>query len=163
MVCTRTLFLKLRVHQWGIQSSIPLPPCLPIVLELMQTLFRRLDTMFLQIWLQKNPAPSPSHCPNSNLSILTIGTPVAHRISEYGHGPLSRWTQIAVSRDKRYLSIYIDYSYLKAILLFNIIIFNNYLGKRRLLSYYFYLIYLYYIIKEVYYILIAIIYNYSKY
>jgi len=46
----------------------------------MQTLFRRLNTMFLQIGLQKNPALSPSHCPNSNLFILTIGTPIAHRV-----------------------------------------------------------------------------------
>ena len=65
----------------------------------MQTLFRRLDIIFLQIGLQKNPVLSPSYCLNSNLSTLTIGTPIAHRISEYGHGPPSSWTQIAVSRD----------------------------------------------------------------
>jgi hypothetical protein len=103
---------SVRVHLCRIQSSIPLPPCLPIVLELIQTLFRRLDTMFLQIGLQKNPAPSPSHRPNSNLSILT---PIAHRISEYGHGPPSRWTHIAVSRDKVSLQIY-KYNYLKNLL-----------------------------------------------
>lgn len=56
--------------------------------------------MFLQIGLEKDPTLSPSHCPNSTLSILTIGTPIAYRISEYGHRLPSCWTQIAVSGDK---------------------------------------------------------------
>ena len=57
-----------------------------------------------------------------------------------------------------------DYNYFKAILLFNnIVIFNNYLDKERLLSNYFYLIYSRRIIKEIYYIFMAIVYNYSRY
>jgi len=57
-----------------------------------------------------------------------------------------------------------DYGYLKAVLLFNnIIVYNNSLGKRRLLCHYVYLIYSCYVIKEVYRVLIIIKYNYSRY
>jgi hypothetical protein len=79
VVCARTPGSKQRVYLYRIQSLITPPPCLPIVLELMQTLFRRLNITFPQIELQKNPALSPSRCPNSNLSILTIGTTMAHQ------------------------------------------------------------------------------------
>ena len=59
MVCARLLFLRLRVYLHRIQSLITPPPCLLIVLELMQTLFRRLSIMFLQIRSRKNPGLSP--------------------------------------------------------------------------------------------------------
>jgi hypothetical protein len=78
VVCARTPGSKQRVYLYRIQLITP-PPCLPIVLELVQTLFRRLNITFLQIESRKNPALSPSHCPNSNLSILTIGTTMAHQ------------------------------------------------------------------------------------
>jgi len=57
-----------------------------------------------------------------------------------------------------------DNGYLKAISSFdNITIFNNNLGKGRLLSHYLYLIYSRRVIKEVYHVLIAIKCNYSGY
>ena len=46
-----------------IQSLIAPPPCLPIVLELMQILFRKLNITFLQIKSRKAPALSPGHLP----------------------------------------------------------------------------------------------------
>jgi hypothetical protein len=79
VVCARTPGSKQRVYLYRIQSLITPPPCLLIVLELMQTLFRRLNITFLQIESQKNPALSPGRCPNSNLSILTIGTTMTHQ------------------------------------------------------------------------------------
>ena len=71
---------KQRVYLYRIQPLITPPPSLLTVLGLMQTLFRRLNIMSLQIELQKNPALSPGRCPNSNLSILTIGTTMTHQI-----------------------------------------------------------------------------------
>ena len=57
-----------------------------------------------------------------------------------------------------------DYNYLKAVLSFNnIAIFNNYLDEGRLFSNYFYFIYSRHIIKEIYCVLMAIIYNYFRY
>ena len=68
------------------------------------------------------------------------------------------------SDSKRRLSIYVNYGYLEAVLsLNNIVIFDNYLGEGQLLNYYLYLIYLHCFVKKVYYILITIIYNYSRY
>jgi hypothetical protein len=79
VVCAQTPGSKQRVYLYRIQSLITPPPCLLIVLELMQTLFRRLNITFLRIKSQKNPALSPGRCPNSNLSILTIGTTMTHQ------------------------------------------------------------------------------------
>src|ERR1700679_141350 len=79
VVCARTPGSKQRVYLYRIQSLITPPPCLPIILELMQTLFRRLNITFLQIELQKNPVLSPGRCPNSNLSVLMTGTTMAHQ------------------------------------------------------------------------------------
>ena len=70
---------KQRVYLYRIQSLIAPPPCLLVVLELMQVLFRRLNKMFLQIKSRKNPALNSGRCPNSNLSILTIRTTIAYQ------------------------------------------------------------------------------------
>ena len=59
VVYARTIGLKQRVYLYRIQSLIIPPPCLSIILELMQTLFRRLNIIFLQIKLQKTSTLSP--------------------------------------------------------------------------------------------------------
>ena len=68
---------KQRLYLYRIQSLIAPPPCLPIILELMQILFRKLNITFLQI-SRKTPALSPGHCPNLNLSILIIWMTMAY-------------------------------------------------------------------------------------
>jgi hypothetical protein len=61
-LCANTR-IKNNAYIYIIQSLIAPPPYLPIVLELMQILFRKLNITFLQIESRKTPALSPGHLP----------------------------------------------------------------------------------------------------
>ena len=56
VVCARTPESKQRLYLYRIQSLIAPPPCFPIILELMQILFRKLNITFLQMNREK-PLP----------------------------------------------------------------------------------------------------------